>query len=83
MDFPKRINQLISETASFKIFSSAIPDHWIIREITERDYGIDCYIELVDHNKKLTGDLISIQLKSVQKIDWLCFKLKSFYTLRH
>jgi len=70
MKLPKRVEQHISETASFKIFSSKIPDNWIIRDITERDYGIDCYIELVNTNNELTGELISIQLKSRQNIDW-------------
>ncbi|WP_165835406.1 hypothetical protein [Chryseobacterium viscerum] len=50
MKLPKRVPQHISETASFKLFSSNIPDNWIIRDITERDYGIDCYLELVNEN---------------------------------
>jgi len=59
---PKRTPQHISETASFKIFSNKIPDNWIIRYVTERDYGIDLYIELVNKDNELTGDLILIQL---------------------
>ncbi|MBF8965457.1 DUF4365 domain-containing protein [Pontibacter sp. FD36] len=70
MKLPKRIEQHISETASYKIFSSKIPDNWIIRDITERDYGIDCYIELVNKDNDITGNLISIQLKAKQGIKW-------------
>lgn len=70
MKFPQRIEQHISETKSFKIFSSKIPDNWLVREITERDYGVDCYIELVNNKNELTGKLISIQLKARQEINW-------------
>ncbi|MGI9525476.1 MAG: DUF4365 domain-containing protein, partial [Weeksellaceae bacterium] len=38
--------------------------------VTERDYGIDCYVELVNEKNQLTGDLASIQLKSKDTIDW-------------
>jgi hypothetical protein len=70
MEFPQRVAQHITETASFKIFSNCIPDNWIIREVSERDYGIDCYIELVNVNNQVTGELISIQLKGMQNIPW-------------
>lgn len=70
MKLPKRVPQHISETASFKLFSSKIPDEWIIRDITERDYGIDCYLELVNDENELSGELALIQLKSRQSIPW-------------
>ncbi|MBW1613101.1 MAG: DUF4365 domain-containing protein [Deltaproteobacteria bacterium] len=67
---PKRVPQHISETTSYKIFSSKIPDNWIIRDVTERDYGIDFYLELVNKDNELTGDLILVQLKSREQIKW-------------
>lgn len=70
MKLPKRVPQHISETASFKLFSSKIPDNWIVRDVSERDYGIDCYLELVNDDNELTGELALIQLKSRQKINW-------------
>ncbi len=71
MIFPERIDKHITETSSFKIFSNEIPDSWIIREVTERDYGIDCYIEVVNNRNQVTGELISIQLKGTQSgISW-------------
>lgn len=70
MKMPKRPLQHVSETASFKIFSNQIPNHWIIREVTERDYGIDCYVEIVDKDNNLTGHLILFQLKSTASISW-------------
>jgi len=70
MKLPKRPKQHTLESASFKLFSSKIPDSWIIREVTERDYGIDCYLELVNDDNELTGHLVLIQLKSRQLIPW-------------
>ena len=70
MKFPKRVPQHISETASFKLFASKIRDNWIIREVTERDYGIDCYLELVTDENELSGELALIQLKSRQSVPW-------------
>ncbi|WP_428666448.1 DUF4365 domain-containing protein [Runella sp.] len=70
MKLPKRPKQHISEAASFKLFASKIPESWIIREVTERDYGIDCYLELVNDDNELTGELVLIQLKSRQSIPW-------------
>jgi hypothetical protein len=32
-----------------------MPEAWIIRETTERDYGIDMYVELVGKDQSLAG----------------------------
>lgn len=56
MELPQRVPQHISETASYKIFSIKIPDEWILRDVTERDYGIDCYLELVNEKKRCWGN---------------------------
>ena len=70
VELPTRDAKHVTETSSYKIFSRNIPDHWIIREVSERDYGIDCYIELVNNQNQVTGELISVQLKGKQKIKW-------------
>lgn len=70
MKLPNRNKNHISESESLRILKSAIPEHWILREVTERDYGIDCYIELVNVNNQLTGDIVSVQVKSKDKIEW-------------
>ena len=70
MKFPKRASSHISESDSWKIFQFRTPSEWIIREVTERDYGIDSYIEIVEENGDVTGNLCSIQLKSTQTINW-------------
>lgn len=63
MQYPKRFDTHITETASFKIFNNVVPNEWVIREVTERDYGIDCYVE-ISEDGFMTGKLISIQLKA-------------------
>ena len=70
MDFPERTPQHITETASWHILKSTAPDHWLVREVSERDYGIDAYVELVTLKGEVTGDLCSIQLKGSEKIEW-------------
>jgi len=67
---PLRDIKHISETASGKLFNFLMPDNWLVRSVTERDYGIDYYVEIVDENDELTGKLISIQLKSRQSVSW-------------
>lgn len=68
MDFPKRIKTHISESKSFDIVSKVLPKEWIIREMTERDYGIDLYVEIVKEDGLITGDLVALQVKSTDDI---------------
>lgn len=68
MDFPKRIETHISEKNSLEVVSKALPKEWIIREMTERDYGIDLYVEVVKKNGLVTGDLVALQVKTTKAI---------------
>lgn len=43
-----RTEQHIIDTRSIKRVLSILPDHWVIRELTERDYGIDLLIEIFE-----------------------------------
>lgn len=70
IDLPQRADNHIRETSGYKVLENKIPAEWIIREITERDYGIDCYIEFVDENNCLTGEVAFIQMKTTDNIDW-------------
>jgi hypothetical protein len=70
MQFPKRTQTHILESDSWKILRQSLPSEWIVREVTERDYGIDCYVEIVWRNNEVTGDLCLLQLKSSGSIDW-------------
>ncbi|CTZ96588.1 hypothetical protein DN792_25290 [Escherichia coli] len=53
--FPKRDNNHIIETFSYKVFSNSIPNQWIIRDLTKRDYGTDVLIEYVTDSGDVTG----------------------------
>lgn len=70
MKLPKRADTHVMETKSVRIMHSLAPDDWILRDVSERDYGIDFYIELSNKADEITGDLLSIQLKSEEKIEW-------------
>lgn len=43
-----RTLQHIVDTQSIKRVLNIFPDHWVIRELTERDYGIDLFIEIFE-----------------------------------
>lgn len=45
-----RTVQHIIDTRSIKRVLNILPDHWVIRELTERDYGIDLLIEIFEKN---------------------------------
>src|SRR5688572_4046810 len=70
MKFPKRTPQHIAETASWKILKQRAPEEWVLREVNERDYGIDAYVEIAMPNGDMTGQLCSLQLKGTEKISW-------------
>jgi hypothetical protein len=67
-----RTYQHIIDTRSIKKVLNALPDHWVVRELTERDYGIDLHIEVFDkidqsggkHDSfESSGNILNIQVK--------------------
>lgn len=70
IELPIRADNHIRETLGYKVLESMIPPQWMIRGVTERDYGVDCYIELVDEQNRLTGEIAFVQMKTTDKIDW-------------
>lgn len=62
--FPKRHKNHILETMSYKVFNNALPNHWMVRELTERDYGFDALVELTTVNNEVDGKIAAIQLKA-------------------
>jgi hypothetical protein len=68
--FPERSETHVTEAASWRLLQTLAPKEWIVREVSERDYGIDAYIELVTRSGEVTGQLISAQLKGTQNIEW-------------
>lgn len=81
MEYPQRPEQHIMEDESWGIFTNNIPSSWIAREMTKRDYGIDCYLELVNEHNQVTGDMVFIQLKSTKEIGWTESNKEFTYTL--
>lgn len=70
MRYPKRPESHVIEAESWRLLQQLAPQNWIVREVSERDYGIDAYIELVSENGSITGKLMSVQLKGAKKINW-------------
>ena len=70
MRFPKRSSTHFTEAEANKKLMQLAPKNWVVREVTERDYGIDYYVEIFSKNNELTGDLCSIQLKGTQGLNW-------------
>lgn len=77
MEFPNRTDTHTVESKSLKILSSILPQEWIIREITERDYGIDLYIEIVGKDRKVTGKMVALQMKGTRSLK---FNNEGLYT---
>lgn len=70
MKRPKRPDTHVTEAESWRLLQAIAPEEWIVREVSERDYGIDTYIELASKDGHITGDLMSVQLKGVSEINW-------------
>jgi len=69
MIFPQRPSAHIKETDSWKILQNSVPSEWLLRGVTERDYGVDCYLEMIGRDGSVRGDLISIQLKGTECLE--------------
>jgi hypothetical protein len=57
----------IIQNKSEKLFRSMMPDNWIIKEQTP-DYFIDYYVEMVNDQGELTGNICYVQLKGKSNI---------------
>ncbi|WP_159478364.1 DUF4365 domain-containing protein [Chryseobacterium sp. 18068] len=45
-----RTYQHIIDTKALKATLNSIPDHWVVRDLSERDYGIDLMVEVFSEN---------------------------------
>lgn len=70
MRYPRRVPAHIKADKSFRLLKDQTPEAWIVRDVSQDDYGIDCYIELVPDSGDMTGHLVSVQLKSTDAIRW-------------
>jgi len=71
-----RIKQHIIDTKAIKNVLKHLPDEWVVRELTERDYGIDLFVEIfekegLDGNNNdqyiSTGYISHLQIKGTEK----------------
>ena len=60
---PKRPKQHQLEDFSRAKFQLCLPEEWVLRD-KDKDYGIDCEVELFDENENSTGLLFYVQLKA-------------------
>ncbi len=60
---PKRPKQHQLEDLSRAKFQLCLPEEWVIRD-KDKDYGIDCEVELFDQEENSTGLLFYVQLKA-------------------
>ena len=67
--YPSRDENHVKETASIKAFERCIPDKWLVRHVTERDYGVDCLVEIVVGDA-VNGCLAAMQLKGTEALSW-------------
>jgi hypothetical protein len=68
-EFPKRVKQHISETKSAQLLRGNLPRDWIVRELSERDYGLDVLIEITDKGR-VTGNMVAGQLKATESFQF-------------
>lgn len=60
---PKRPNSHIIDTEACSFVTSLMPsENWVVRDLTERDFGIDKIFERFE-NGFATGELMAIQVK--------------------
>ncbi len=71
MKFPERSTTHKIEAASWRLLQELAPEEWIVREVSERDYGVDAYIEVTKPTGEVTGNLISVQLKGKDELEWM------------
>ncbi|SFN44752.1 protein of unknown function [Formivibrio citricus] len=71
MRLPQRSDQHIIESESFTVLRQVLPREWVIRELSERDYGIDAYVEIVGGKQVLSGDMTALQLKGKKVVKFV------------
>ena len=66
----------VIDTKAIKHVLNSIPDYWVVRELTERDYGIDLMVEIFSESGKdkngspryrATGRICYLQVKGTEK----------------
>lgn len=61
--YPLRHDTHVTDNAAKSILRSALPPGWMLRELSENDYGIDFQLEFTSLGNRVTGQIAGIQLK--------------------
>lgn len=83
----KRIRTHILEDESRTAFMQILPPEWVYRD-KDKDYGIDCEVEIFEKNGNSTGIMFFVQLKATDslndnnklKISFALSKINQFYS---
>ncbi|HEV2804760.1 MAG TPA: DUF4365 domain-containing protein [Chthoniobacterales bacterium] len=63
MEYPIRAATHEIESESWKVLITKTPSAWVVRQVSERDYGVDFYAEIANEERQITGEVFSGQLK--------------------
>lgn len=69
IEFPNRTPQHIIDEKGLSVLRLILPESFIFRELSGRDYGIDALVEFTEKNNVI-GKLASIQIKSKRSVQW-------------
>lgn len=61
--YPLRHDTHVTDSAAKSILRSALPPGWMLRELSENDYGVDFQLEFTSPGNRVTGQIAGIQLK--------------------
>lgn len=61
--YPQRHHSHVTDSKAKSMLRSAIPPEWMLRELSENDYGIDFQLEFTSPCNQVTGQIVGIQLK--------------------
>ena len=76
--YPNRARSHLVETKSSRVFQSMITAEWMLRQLSEADYGIDFLLEFPGLHNQINGRVAAIQLKGAESIS---FNRSGFYHL--
>lgn len=83
----QRTRNHVIEDKSRQALSAILPDNWVIRD-KDKDYGIDCEVEIFDHHGIPTGLVFWVQLKATESkreydVKNIFFKAEKIYQFQN
>ena len=64
--YPERSETHRTDTSAVRRLMTQLSSDWVIRDLSERDYGIDLKLEYFNDNKP-TGKIVFLQVKGTTK----------------